>query len=1043
MALMRLRWTEAQLCKLLDHIAFNKTYRQELFPAPGTSRSSLYHHIERTVCTVVLDGTEWMRWMESHELVQRNLQGQPCPTALWLGGSPNPVSSKLKWLEGKALDLCGTLGPVKSPSQLMGTSAACNMWKQWQERGEYTWYFRWLDLKLASDPEWIDRHTAQQQQQKQRPLAARFTSTISTSTSSRSRSPVNRLTQDKGKDKGCDRLGTEDGPNSQTRSCAYGDLTRGRPDNLRSHTDSSINSSRGLRSRMTSSDNARSRHGSYHAEASRDSNARACSDASRSSGGPYRATRSHEAPSAPRGSRRSASPDWAAYYARTRGRVPGDRSRSPGRRVASTSGHQRSSSRNLSAKSSGSSMSYDSNNRQSSTEATTPRIASTGAKSLSERLRQRDIINLVSDSDHSDDDIVYVGRKSPEAWSPLPARSVSPLDAPHIPSPARHVHVHAHARAHEHSHRRGLGRQCASDVPYDERTNLQRLRSNDFSGPLIKPLTGIEVDDIRSEYSPYPATPPPLSPPTEPIGVIQTFGQISPHFMPNMFRDDTIRSHRLDALHRNLGLPPVHPQPEPEAVIMSDSDENGTETAMDQLVYSPLIISDCLQFDPHPPWQSFFSDEAIVISDEASVHVSASDQALSSETMMGSQQVLMDIDPVLSNSEDLTSTLEDTTPMGVDTSAKERLGEPVSPGSNLNSKERSDSEITFHDRERKRSTDYRPRTPPLPGKSAYPIPPTPPTPVGGFEPIDQEIRTILPRDMCRGSATTPHKEGGHTDVDARVDMSPLQSTSGVRPLKTANGTPHQTPYKPVVTSDKKTKKGKKRSSNSALSAASVTAPPALIEKPALSQSLQSPPFPVLDQSSASTSPTPPASCTGLVTGPATPRPNSTSTEAPYTTRSVPSPRPDPEPNQTSQPAPPLRLPLRQVHNSTVEIASGMIRMLLLEIRHRPSTCLRGVSIVLKLGLLPFRSTLIDLVQLMGGEIRDLSLGDPTEPISSITNHGVKQYLIHDGPMPSGGALDMTLFAGQEVIDLLGLLDIVMARRTRELDLVNMMEAIPA
>ncbi|OCF35538.1 hypothetical protein I316_02590 [Kwoniella heveanensis BCC8398] len=144
------------------------------------------------------------------------------------------------------------------------------------------------------------------------------------------------------------------------------------------------------------------------------------------------------------------------------------------------------------------------------------------------------------------------------------------------------------------------------------------------------------------------------------------------------------------------------------------------------------------------------------------------------------------------------------------------------------------------------------------------------------------------------------------------------------------------------------------------------------------------------------------------------------------------------------PAPPPRskLPLRQVHNSTVQIANGMIKMLMLELRHRPSTCLKGVSIVLRLGLLPFRSTLIDLVQLMGGEVHDVSLATSLALASSSPYQVSKRYLIHDGKT-EGESGAMTHFPDLEVIDLLGLLDIVMTRRTRELDLVNMMEGMQA
>ncbi|WVF65584.1 hypothetical protein IAT40_000314 [Kwoniella sp. CBS 6097] len=592
----------------------------------------------------------------------------------------------------------------------MGTSTACNVWKRWQESGAYTWYFRYLKLKLASDPKWIDKHAVRQQ----RPFAQRFTSTVNTS---RSPSREKRPTLDKGQ--GRDTSDYIDNPYHRT---SYIDLTRGRPESKRSFTESSIATSRDLTSRTVSSDIARYRQDSYRTEES----IRVSSATSQPTHDRYRPDQSrgrHRSPSRSRARRRSASPDWAEYFARTRPYKSDQRPRAPRPRNISESSSQIPYSQHVYSSSSGSPMLYGNCGRESSVEVITPASPSAPARNLSLRLPPRvipnDIINLVSDSDNEDDEIVYVGRISPQAWSPLPTRSASPLDAPHIPSPERRDH----------------SRGGQADAPYDESLNLQRLKSNDFSGPLIRPTGEIEVEDAQSDHSFPPNAPRPDTPRLTPerlADASRTFGQISPYFMPDMFRDTTIRSHRLDALHRNLGLPPVHPQPEPEPMIVGDQ----IDAVIDQLIYSPLVISDGLQMEAHPPWQSLFFDDAIVTPDDDSPAIPLA--AVPSESISddGFEPMELDMDEETRGS--LLFGCPANPAMGEDVCSERSLSAADSARS-LRTCNGSHNTEKPGERPKWMNPEDRPQTPPLPAEDDDIVPLTPPTPASGFKRVLRRV----------------------------------------------------------------------------------------------------------------------------------------------------------------------------------------------------------------------------------------------------------------------------------------------------------------
>ncbi|OCF35537.1 hypothetical protein I316_02589 [Kwoniella heveanensis BCC8398] len=369
---------------------------------------------------------------------------------------------------------------------------------------------------------------------------------------------------------------------------------------------------------------------------------------------PARGHASYDTPQRSREHRRSTSPDWAGYFARTRRQVPRDRTRSPHSRDVRESSSRMPDSRNVGSSSSfnGSPRLHGNSGGERTVELVTPASLPARTKSLSRRLAPRivstDIIDLVSDSEPSDEDIVYVGRKSPEAWFPTLARPASPLDAPHIPSPERHDHS-----------RREHGRTCACDMPYDETANLQRLRSNEYSGPLMRSVGNSQVDDGITDRSLRSDTPPdtPPFPSPEPGGTTQDFGQISPYLMLNMFRDDTIRSHRLDALHRNLGLPPVNPEPEYEPMIVGED----LDVSRDQLVYSPLVITDGFQEESHPPWQSAFTHESIVIRDDDPPAMVKHTVAPHADTDDGSEPMDLDLNRTLEHCGALSAELPHVT----------------------------------------------------------------------------------------------------------------------------------------------------------------------------------------------------------------------------------------------------------------------------------------------------------------------------------------------------------------------------------------------
>ncbi|KAK6904335.1 hypothetical protein I203_105146 [Kwoniella mangroviensis CBS 8507] len=160
----------------------------------------------------------------------------------------------------------------------------------------------------------------------------------------------------------------------------------------------------------------------------------------------------------------------------------------------------------------------------------------------------------------------------------------------------------------------------------DQAQNLEAIRN--LSRPIMTPRNHDDSDDDSdsdreeqdettevSSRPPTPPFPPPLSSTTSAMmthieelqGENTLSGAISEHFMEDMFHDPTIRSYRLDALHRNLGKSPPPVQLAVQSIVtvsagpVEDDEvlrlhavehQDEEEEFRYGLVFSPLIITD-------------------------------------------------------------------------------------------------------------------------------------------------------------------------------------------------------------------------------------------------------------------------------------------------------------------------------------------------------------------------------------------------------------------------------------------------------------------
>ncbi|WVQ63952.1 uncharacterized protein L199_002109 [Kwoniella botswanensis] len=161
----------------------------------------------------------------------------------------------------------------------------------------------------------------------------------------------------------------------------------------------------------------------------------------------------------------------------------------------------------------------------------------------------------------------------------------------------------------------------------DQAQNLEAIRN--LSRPIMTPRnhdhssddsdSDREDEDETMEKSLRPSTPP--FPPPPPSSTASTLfshigdnqnrhtlsGAIPEHFMADMFYDPTIRSYRLEALHRNLGKSPPPVQSAVLSIVAASAgpveddgvlrlhaveDQDEEEEIRYGLVFSPLIITD-------------------------------------------------------------------------------------------------------------------------------------------------------------------------------------------------------------------------------------------------------------------------------------------------------------------------------------------------------------------------------------------------------------------------------------------------------------------
>ncbi|WRT69017.1 uncharacterized protein IL334_005999 [Kwoniella shivajii] len=148
------RWTDSETRQLLQVISSSSTYRDAFFPPVGYRTDSIRYQLERELCIEVLRGTEWFRWMDSNRLIIKE-RGRWISGDHWVERN-NPVGNRFKWIQDEVIGIKRILGPVRSARELK--DGALLQWEDWRNRGMYTWYFDYVNLKSMRDPSWINTH---------------------------------------------------------------------------------------------------------------------------------------------------------------------------------------------------------------------------------------------------------------------------------------------------------------------------------------------------------------------------------------------------------------------------------------------------------------------------------------------------------------------------------------------------------------------------------------------------------------------------------------------------------------------------------------------------------------------------------------------------------------------------------------------------------------------------------------------------------------------------------------------------------------------
>ncbi|WWC91245.1 uncharacterized protein L201_006188 [Kwoniella dendrophila CBS 6074] len=158
----RLQWTEKQTYRLLELINSSQTYINTFFPSTsndnddntGNRLADDINELEKELCLLILDETEWMKWMISNRIITNDRNGLSVNHEKWINDQ-NPVHDRLNSVHSDAKYAQKSLGNAISVDDLKLNSVANKAWKEHQNLNKFTWYFLYVQAQLVNNPNYI------------------------------------------------------------------------------------------------------------------------------------------------------------------------------------------------------------------------------------------------------------------------------------------------------------------------------------------------------------------------------------------------------------------------------------------------------------------------------------------------------------------------------------------------------------------------------------------------------------------------------------------------------------------------------------------------------------------------------------------------------------------------------------------------------------------------------------------------------------------------------------------------------------------------
>ncbi|WVR09106.1 hypothetical protein IAU60_006168 [Kwoniella sp. DSM 27419] len=983
-------WTNAQTVALLKRLQIGpEQERAQFFPPPGVRDDTPRCRLEMALCCELLADTPWLQQMVKAGWVRKLPGGSYEPARYWTGQG-NPIQSRMKWIERTALDIRRVLGRARWPNELVRGSSAYEQWMDMQDRRDNTWYFLYVNLKIEAEPDWLNPIP-------RRPLAQRISPTTLTS-------PI------------------RSGPSTGSREGGTwlerrprGDIKIPTGPRRWVQASSSLSLSTPLAGSAGQVPSLKQRMSQTARESIATSN-----PSPQSSPVPQPLCRP-KTPPLPVASPAS----------------PADSHPVTSRSMMSTgdndvdynlgASHERPARRPPPTE-------LDAQRAKRQKIGTPLRPATPPLIEAHPPAPDRHASADGVDSD-SGSDIVFLSHARPHipCTPPSTPPSTNPLSS-------RFMGVHTPPMTVPIAPRGMLRTPPVSVSVLDEAVNLARIR--DLSGPFVSngedsssEDSDTQIDSDEEECQRRPSMPP-----------LPGLGIISPQFDASMFTDPSIRSHELDVLNRELGR-----IPDPFAYDMS-IDVVVSTTEVDKTVvtpvHSPLIITDPtlpteqdqgVSGGNHqapgdqitPPShscsvrasQEFTKKPCDVVvdptaEDDRSPHAESPSLGHASCSFIHSESIGEHTPPTIDRKEAEARWTDDSAAAQATSASSSRKGGALAPPDDLIAQNKSDS--------------------PTAHQSSNPL-----LSLINLQRLSQWFKrpdgesTTQPstHDVSRSSAIPPASSSGPTFANSMSDgwkssdemdvENSHDSTStegfGSQIDPASVGLPRLNPTEKSQSAERsqRHKDPHKCQRNDSGNDSAIVIP---------SHAL----------SLASTCVTPFDETISVATSlpldrQVTPAPQSPGDRleldsAHATPADVATPHPTAVSSSTKR-------PIGEIHNSTVRMAGGMIRMLLGEMRHHPSTCLNDTLVLLQLDVVPFRKALVELLELMGSLVVDTSAGTAT----TVTSPGIKRpriYHVHDlVPMPDMPSRPSGQ-AGATKVTLMELMDELMQLRSKELELLG-------